>query len=101
MRYPSLGHLATPFQKEVPPVKKNPIRDNVIQFAALVVAVCLGYRVGDWPGAAAGFLLFAVLILLIVRHKMAGAQEVGKARRAARLASASPVVDDPRGPHRE
>ena len=79
----------------------NPIRDNVIQFTALVVAIALGYLVRGWTGAAAGFLLFAVLILLIVRHKMARAQEVGKAQRAARLASASPVVIDPRGPHRE
>jgi uncharacterized protein (DUF58 family) len=66
-------------------VKRSPIRDNVIQFAALVGAVALGAVIGGWTGAAAGFVLFAVLILLIVRHKMARAQEIGKAQRAARL----------------
>jgi hypothetical protein len=65
-------------------VKRSPIRDNLIQLAALVVAVALGYWFYDWTGAAAGFLLFAVLILLTVRRKMARAQEIGKAQRAAR-----------------
>jgi hypothetical protein len=35
------------------------------------------------------------LILFIVRHKMARAQEIGKVRRAARLASASPWSNTP------
>ena len=81
-------------------MNRNPIRDNVIQLAALVAAVALGYVVRGWAGAAAGFLLFAVLILLLVRHKMARAQKIGNAQRAARLASASTVTHDPRGPHR-
>jgi uncharacterized protein (DUF58 family) len=76
-------------------LKRNPIRDNVIQFAALVAAVALGYVIGGWAGAAAGFVLFAVLILLIVRHKMAKAQEIGKAQRAARLAGSSPWSNTP------
>ena len=71
-------------------MKRSSIRDNVVQLAALVAAVALGYAFRGWAGAAAGFLLFAVLILLIVRHKMGRAQEIGKAQRAARLASASP-----------
>jgi uncharacterized protein (DUF58 family) len=71
-------------------VKRNPVRDNVIQLGALVAAVALGYAIHGWAGAVAGFVLFAVLILLVVRHKMAKVQEIGKAQRAARLASASP-----------
>ena len=80
-------------------MNRNPVRDNVIQLAALVLAVGLGYLIRGWAGAAIGFLLFAILILLLVRHKMARAQEIGKAQREARLASASPVADHPRGPH--
>jgi uncharacterized protein (DUF58 family) len=76
-------------------VKRSPIRDNVIQLAALVGAVALGYVIRGWTGAAVGFLLFAVLILLIVRHKMARAQEIGKAQRAARLAGATPWSNTP------
>jgi uncharacterized protein (DUF58 family) len=76
-------------------VKRNPVRDNVIQLAGLVAAVALGYVIGGWPGAAVGFLLFAVLIMLSVRHKMAKAQEIGKAQRAARLAGASPWSNTP------
>ena len=66
-------------------MKRNPSRDNAIQFAALAAAVALGYVIRGWTGAAAGLVLFAVLILLTVRHKMAKAQEIGKAQRAARL----------------
>lgn len=88
-------HPAHDPQKEVPPVKRNPVRDNVIQLAALVVAVALGYLIGSWTGAAVGFLLFAVLIMLTVRHKMAKAQEIGKAQRAARLAGAPPWSNTP------
>ena len=76
-------------------MKRNPIRDNVIQFAALVAAVALGYVIRGWTGAAVGFLLFAVLIMITVRHKMAKAQEIGKAQRAARLAGASPWSSTP------
>ena len=71
-------------------MKRNAIRDNVIQLAALVVLVALGYVVRGWAGAAVGFLLFAVLIVLTVRHKMARAQEIGKAQRAARLNDQTP-----------
>ena len=81
-------------------MNRNPVRDNVIQLASLVVAVALGYVIRGWAGAAIGFVLFAVLILLIVRHKMARAQEIGKAQRAARLAESCPVVDHSKGPHR-
>gem|GEM_PF-2262595 len=76
-------------------MKRNPVRDNVIQLSALVAAVALGYVIGDWIGAALGFLLFVVLILLTVRHKMAKAQEIGKAQRAARLAGATPWSSTP------
>lgn len=82
-------------------MKRNPVRDNVIQFAGLVAAVALGYviggwtGIGGWSGAAVGFLFFAVLMMLNVRHKMAKAQEIGKAQRAARLAGASPWSSTP------
>ena len=76
-------------------MKRNAIRDNVIQLVALVAAVALGYLIRGWAGAAGGFLLFSVLILLTVRHKMARAQEIGKAQRAARLASAAPWSNAP------
>ena len=79
-------------------MKHNPVRDNAIQLAALVIAPALGYWIHGWPGAVAGLLLFVVLIVFMVRQKMAKAQEIGKAQRAARLAGASPwskAPDDP------
>lgn len=76
-------------------MKGNPIRENVIQLGGLAAALALGYLIHGWSGAVGGFLLFAVLILFIVRHKMARAQEIGKVRRAARLASASPWSNTP------
>ena len=71
-------------------MKRNAIRENVLQLAGLVVAVTLGYLIRGWVGAAAGFALFAVLIVLAVRHKMARAQEIGKAQSAARRSSSQP-----------
>jgi uncharacterized protein (DUF58 family) len=76
-------------------VKHNPVRDNIVQLAALIAAPALGYVIRGWAGAFAGFLLFVVLILFLVRHKMARAQEIGKAQRAARLAGASPWSSTP------
>ena len=76
-------------------MKHNPVRDNVVQLAALVAAPALGYLIRGWTGAFAGFLVFVVLILFLVRHKMGRAQEIGKAQRAARLAGASPWSNTP------
>ena len=78
-------------------MKRNPVRDNLIQLGALVGAVALGYKIHGWVGAVAGFFVFAVVILFIVRHKMAKVQEIGKAQRAARLASANDNTVDNAG----
>lgn len=79
-------------------MKRSPVRDNALQLAALIVAPTLGYLVRGWPGALAGFALFVVVILFMVRQKMAKAQEIGKAQRAARLAGASPWSNGPGDP---
>ena len=76
-------------------MKHSPVRDNAIQLAALVVAPALGYLIHGWTGALAGLLLFVVVILFMVRQKMARAQEIGKAQRAARIAGASPWSNAP------
>jgi len=46
-------------------VKHNPVRDNIVQLAALIAAPALGYVIRGWAGAFAGFLLFVVLILAV------------------------------------
>ena len=62
-------------------------RENLIQIAGLVVAVVGGFLIWGWAGVPAGFLLFAVAIVVRVRFKMGKAQEIGKQQRAAREAA--------------
>jgi heme exporter protein D len=62
-------------------------RENVIQITGLVLAMAGGYLIWGWAGVPAGFVLFAVAIVVRVRYKMAKAQEIGKQQRAAREAA--------------
>ena len=62
-------------------------RENLIQIIGLALAVIGGYLIWGWVGVPAGFLLFAVAIVLRVRFKMGKAQEIGTQQRAAREAA--------------
>jgi heme exporter protein D len=62
-------------------------RENVIQITGLVLAMAGGYLIWGWAGVPAGFVLFAVAIVVRVRYKMGKAQEIGKQQRAAREAA--------------
>ena len=62
-------------------------KENAIQFAGLVLALVGGYLIHGWTGILAGFVLFAVAIVVRVRFKMGKAQEIGKAQSAARHAA--------------
>lgn len=70
----------------------RPQNENITQGAQLAICLVLGYLIYGWVGVVLGFVLFAVLIMLRVRRKMALAQKVGDERRAARRASHVPWV---------